>query len=173
MRIDTGYVFWLSVVPPKATHQAKRIVRRGDHAVLADKPELVATRQTLDAAIAQALHGEPVTMLEGPLELELIFAFPLLKSHKAIACDWKPTRPDLDNLAKTVIDALARRGFFRDDAQIVTMKLGKVHNERFGIGVSLEALQPACWITGRATALSEAHGFDSLVSEKREVSEDA
>lgn len=37
----------------------------------------------------------------------------------------KTTRPDLDNLAKVVIDAMTAVGFWRDDSQVVSLSLAK------------------------------------------------
>jgi len=42
---------------------------------------------------------------------------------------WKTTKPDSDNLAKSVIDALVKSGILDDDAQIVWHECGKCESE--------------------------------------------
>jgi crossover junction endodeoxyribonuclease RusA len=47
---------------------------------------------------------------------------------KSTAPEWCPKKPDPDNLAKAVMDALTDCGMWRDDAQIVVLEVTK----RFG-----------------------------------------
>lgn len=42
----------------------------------------------------------------------------------------KTTRPDVDNMAKSVIDCLTKTGVLADDAQITNLSLTKAHNPR-------------------------------------------
>jgi len=79
-------------------------------------------------------HG-PETTLEGPVWLHVAFSFPRPKSHMGTgrnAGKLKPSapvrhvqRPDVDNLAKGVMDAMTQAGVWRDDDQIVRLIVAK------------------------------------------------
>jgi Holliday junction resolvase RusA-like endonuclease len=73
--------------------------------------------------------------LAGPLEMEIIVAFPIPKSaSKKRRQDmlWQremPTRrPDVDNLCKAFMDALGAGVAYRDDAQIVSLAVIKQYS---------------------------------------------
>ena len=53
---------------------------------------------------------------------------------------WKTSKPDCDNLAKIVKDALNKIAY-RDDAQIVELIIQKQYGPIAGLTVSVEALQ--------------------------------
>lgn len=88
-------------------------------------------------AIAQsAMTREP---LETPLAAFLYFRLPIPKSYpkkRIAAClagSEKPTKkPDLDNLAKSVLDAL-NGVIYLDDSQIVSLHMTKVYSQYPGI----------------------------------------
>ena len=65
--------FHVACVPPTTTHQAKRIVRLGRFARLADKPELVAARKTLGVLLTPF---RPKAPLRGPVVLGVVFEWP-------------------------------------------------------------------------------------------------
>lgn len=73
----------------------------------------------------QAHPGEP---LEGPLSCRLVFTLPRPKTRtrktKPNPRYYSTSRPDVDNLAKAVLDALNGL-LFRDDSQIATLMLVK------------------------------------------------
>lgn len=80
-------------------------------------------------------HGEP---LEGGLLLKADFYFPIPKSYtkaqrSAIEDGKLPktTRPDLDNLVKSVTDALNGLAY-QDDSQIIMIKAKKYYTEGKG-----------------------------------------
>ena len=68
----------------------------------------------------------------GPVAVELRFAMPRPKSHTG-AKGLKPTapvahvgKPDVDNLAKLILDQITRSGcVWRDDSQVVSMRSDK------------------------------------------------
>ncbi len=69
----------------------------------------------------------PTTPLEGPLTVRLDLWFPRPKAHfkgktlRADAPTWCEKKPDADNLAKAVLDAMTTLGFWGDDAQVVCL----------------------------------------------------
>ncbi len=61
----------------------------------------------------------------------------LTKSAPAHPCN----KDDLDNLAKAVLDALTQIGMWRDDGQVVSLKLSKAYvTERPGAVVGIEGV---------------------------------
>ena len=85
----------------------------------------------------------PPQPYETPLRVQIMFRFPMRKNEKkalrdreAIPCD---KRPDCDNLAKGLLDAM-QGDFFLDDAQIYDLKITKLYAQRTGIGVTIKAI---------------------------------
>ena len=93
-----------------------------------------------------ARQQAPETPLEGPLAVDIFFAFTVPKSRakKKAQGTYKDTRPDLDNLIKAVLDGLNTAGIWRDDAQIATLSASKVWSDN-----------PRTVVTVRPTALFE------------------
>lgn len=74
----------------------------------------------------------PPGPLQGPLELKLMFLLPIPKSWpkwKRELGGWShDIKPDLDNLAKLVLDAFQRSGaWWRDDSQVCRLGLMKLY----------------------------------------------
>lgn len=99
---------------------------------------------------AEAWKGEIARMVgprepyDGPVGVMLIFAMPRPKSHwakggvpKAGAPKLPTGKPDLDNLAKGVLDALTTMGVWRDDDQVVTLDATKRYDDGFGPGCDI------------------------------------
>jgi Holliday junction resolvase RusA-like endonuclease len=85
--------------------------------------------------------------LQGPVEMTLtaIFLMPAswsIKRRMAPASKWKTSRPDADNLAKIVKDAL-NTIVWRDDAQVVRLVVEKVHGDRPRLEVKIRDLTRA------------------------------
>jgi Holliday junction resolvase RusA-like endonuclease len=131
--------FRLSCIPPKTSHHAKRIVKRGKFSSLADKPELVAAKQTLDSLLLPHQIDEPV---RGPVSLRLVFYWPWLASHpkrtRALGRIPHTSRPDCSNLAKTLEDRLVALRFIEDDNAVVHLQIMKFWGDRPGIHVRIE-----------------------------------
>lgn len=104
-----------------------------------------ATQLELQLLVKQYAPRVPY---EHPLRMQIVYRFPMRKSEKkwkrdrpAIPCD---KRPDADNLAKGLIDAMGKVGFFRDDSQIYDLKITKLYAQRTGIAVSIKEIDEAC-----------------------------
>lgn len=78
-------------------------------------------RAVVALAGSQAMGNEP--LWEGPLFVSLEFFLPRPKSAPK-SREWPSTRPDIDKLARSVLDALTHICWV-DDAQIVTLELRK------------------------------------------------
>lgn len=93
------------------------------------KPQVRRSHQLIAAALGGIPSHELVKM-SGPVHLRMYFVYPLGSKPKRFAGEPKATRPDLDNLGKLVIDAIAKDGrFFADDAQIYRLTLEKWYGE--------------------------------------------
>lgn len=97
-------------------------------------------------AIAQnAMTREP---LETPLVAFLYFRLPIPKSYskkRVAAClagSERPTKkPDLDNLAKSVLDGL-NGVVYLDDAQLVSLHITKVYDHNPGVDIMVREELP-------------------------------
>lgn len=74
--------------------------------------------------------------MKGPLVLEFVAALPVPKSVSKQAraamlsgWDYPAKKPDLDNLAKQLKDAMTRMQFWNDDCQIVCLRADKIYAE--------------------------------------------
>lgn len=67
---------------------------------------------------------QAIKKIEGPVRLDLLFAFAQPKGRKR---QFKISKPDLDNLEKAVMDALTDAGVWCDDAQVVEKHSTKMY----------------------------------------------
>lgn len=81
------------------------------------------------------LRYKPPRPLVGAIRLKIIFYFPVKKPHKH--GEPKITRPDVDNMAKLLIDRCGCCGgggvYWNDDAQISDLRIIKAYAEESGI----------------------------------------
>lgn len=89
--------------------------------------------------------GIPFSPLDGPLEAHISFRFPYLKSTPKLMVQskmsfYKPTRPDLDNLEKAVLDSLTRMKVIVDDSNVVLKTSEKLHCSEPGIYIHIKQL---------------------------------
>jgi len=98
--------------------------------------------------IVLAAAFAPTRPLEGPLSVRLLFGLPIPRSRAAW---WREAamsgavhpcgRPDIDNLAKAVLDALNDSGrWWRDDAQVTTLTVTKCYSETPGTEVTIDVI---------------------------------
>jgi Holliday junction resolvase RusA-like endonuclease len=131
--------FFVPCVPPTANHQRKRIVRIGQFARLADKPELVAAKAMLDSVL---LPHQPHAPVEGPVRLVLEFTWPWRKSEakrtRALGRIPHTTKPDCSNALKTLEDRLVALRFIEDDSRVVDVTVRKFFGDQPGIRVLIE-----------------------------------
>lgn len=133
--------FFLRMVPPKATHHAKRIVKRGNFHSMADKPELVRARGSLQDELRPY---QPPAPIEEAVRLTLEFTWDWLKGtsqrERAKGRIYKTTKPDCTNAAKTLEDCLVQLLFIKDDAQVAELVVRKFLGDNVGIRVVIERL---------------------------------
>jgi Holliday junction resolvase RusA-like endonuclease len=131
--------FHVSCIPPRTSHHHKRIVRIGQFARLADKPELVAAKAMLDSVL---LPHQPHAPVEGPVRLVLEFTWPWRKSEakrtRALGRIPHTSRPDCSNTLKTLEDRLVALRFIEDDSRVVDVTVRKFFGDQPGIRVLIE-----------------------------------
>lgn len=121
--------------PPTQTHQSSlRAYRIGKFCrIVKAKP----SKETLDfhrqLELKMAQHQIGITdspLFDGAVKLTIEFNFAHNKATtkaKQLTKFPKVTRPDLDNMAKTVLDGLTKVGCFKDDSQVSNLTLLKSH----------------------------------------------
>lgn len=133
--------FFLSCVPPKTSHHHKKIVRIGKWTRLADRPELVEAKETLESLL---LPHQPSAPLSGPVCLTLEYTWPWLKGDskrlRALGRVPHDRKPDLDNCSKTFTDRLQALRFIEADAMVVDLRLRKWRGDTPGITVALSTV---------------------------------
>jgi len=102
-----------------------RTVRRKNGTVGTYTP--IETEMWENYVRACAIQHRPQTLLDGPLEMDVTFylARPKYRAKKFTMPDRKP---DLDNCAKSVLDAL-NGVIYKDDSRIVKMTLSKQYGD--------------------------------------------
>ena len=105
-----------------------------------------ANERTLEAWLKDYAPEKP---LDGPLVLEFVAALPcpasVSKRARAamLSGDDMPTKkPDLDNLAKQLKDAMTRMQFWQDDNQVVCLRCEKIYADA---GYWEICVLPAVW----------------------------
>jgi crossover junction endodeoxyribonuclease RusA len=88
--------------------------------------------------------------LTGPVEVEMLFWIRRPKSHygtgrnadtlKPSAPDYAPTRPDLDKLARAVLDAMQAASLLKDDAQVAVLTAQKRYGRTPGLRANVRPL---------------------------------
>ena len=133
---------FLVVGHPKAQPRVKAF-KRGNHAGVYDPG--TADGWKLAVGATARIHWNRVQFI-GPLRLVLGFFMPRPKAHfnkhgdlKPGALTWHESKPDTDNLAKAVMDAMTQLQVWRDDSQVVQLEVSKAYGVRAGCIVILGA----------------------------------
>lgn len=132
---------FIPCLPPTATSQMKGVC------VVNGKPRFFkkkAVQQAENSLWALLQPYAPRKPLDGPLCLTLRFYWPWRKSErksriKAFSVYPIETRPDIENVAKGLLDVMTTLRFWHDDSQISALNIGKAwaDSERAGIDLCL------------------------------------
>lgn len=71
-----------------------------------------------------------------PIRVSLVFVFPPVSSGR----HWKTSAPDIDKLARSVLDALTKASIYKDDARVVHLEANKVHGILSGVNVTVSTI---------------------------------
>ena len=80
-------------------------------------------QQAEDAYMTQLFEFRPQQPLQGAVALHIEFMYSIKDKKKK--GKWKTSKPDVDNVAKLLIDCMTRCGFWVDDSQVVILRLAK------------------------------------------------
>ena len=109
-----------------------------------------AWKRQVALAIAHAVNSSKWALTEAPVAVELRFAMPRPKSHfgakglKPSAPAYHAAKPDVDNLAKLLLDRITRsERIWRDDSQVVSLIVHKFYavGAEQGCSVSISTLE--------------------------------
>jgi Holliday junction resolvase RusA-like endonuclease len=138
--------FFQAAILAKTSHHHKKVVtikkRDGtSFTKLADRPELLSARNQLDTIF---MEHQPERLICGPIRLEIELTWPWNAgdSRKVRARGRIPHagRPDLDNSAKGITDALVRCAYMPQDSAVVELVMRKFRGDRPGIRVVIEQI---------------------------------
>ena len=100
------------------------------------------------AFLALVREQGPVPMFDGALRATMRFTYKRPKSHlraggllRKGAPEAHVSRPDVDNLAKVVLDAL-QGVCYKDDSQIVHLEVTKAYGDEDSVYLTLECASP-------------------------------
>lgn len=106
---------------PSGTAQMKRYDGRSGH--FFKSARLQRTEHEYMMALAPHRPEQPS---KEPIALSIDFRYSV--KSKKLKGTWKTSRPDVDNIAKLLIDCMTKSGFWEDDSQIVRLSLEKSYS---------------------------------------------
>ena len=128
-----------------------RAARRGAGVVMFTPEKTAGYEALVAAAASNAMRAEAGPLFTGPLEAVLEMRIPIpaswSKAHKAAALagiELPTSKPDIDNVAKAILDA-CNCVVFRDDAQVVMLVATKAFSDEPGVRV---VIRECGWIAG-------------------------
>ena len=136
--------FHLAILPPKATHQgSSMIMKRKDGSSFVGRPGNSPGAKAKKSLVQLLMAHAPEKPLEGPLRVSILVVWPWRKSEpkyrKALRAAPHFVKPDLDNYAKLLLDALADAAFFATgDQQVSHLNLSKAWADHPGIHFTIE-----------------------------------
>jgi len=129
--------FFLPLIPPTKTHQEKQVRVVNGKPVFYEPAELEAVRAKLEAHLSKHVPAEKHT---GPVRLITKWCFPRGNRGKHRDGEYKITKPDTDNMVKTLKDVMTKLGYWTDDVQVASEVIEKFWAEVPGIYVRIEEL---------------------------------
>ncbi|TXH59333.1 MAG: RusA family crossover junction endodeoxyribonuclease [Desulfurellales bacterium] len=133
---------------PKGQPRARACIR-GQHAAVYDPGTADAWKFAVRAAAKDAA-GAAFVPFSGPVMLDLDVWIQRPKGHYSAAktggikasAPMMPTgKPDCDNLAKAILDALTNAGIWLDDKQVTHLQVRKIYNTRGGARIVVEGIE--------------------------------
>lgn len=139
-----------------------RIGKMGSHARMFTPAKTVAYEGLIAHAAQIAMAGR--ALMEGPAEVVMVIecqvpaSWSQKKQRQALAGELYPTtKPDCDNVVKAVFDG-CNGVVWRDDVQVVSLRLRKRFSATPAVRVVISAIEPAVTQAGLLPAETEAEG---------------
>jgi Holliday junction resolvase RusA-like endonuclease len=129
---------WLFSVDgtPKGQPRPRAFARKVGGRYVARVFEAGTAEEWKSRVVVAARPYRPQTPIGGPVAVQIEFHIPRPKSRcrKRDPEGFIPcvSRPDIDNLAKAVLDALQQDGWWRDDAQVMYLEVTKHYHPKSG-----------------------------------------
>lgn len=120
----------LPIQPARVTHQSGTRFAQGHS--YKSKP-LKEWEQTLEKELREYVPNQPITQA---IELAVCFAF-RCKSKKQHGQP-KTTKPDTDNMVKTLKDVMTGMGFWEDDALVAVEHVRKIWSREPYIAITVQ-----------------------------------
>ena len=120
--------FFHQCQPPTATAQQRQFFSKGKTALTPAAKKAAATWQ---AIVEPHRPDEPMT---GAIEVSIMLTW---ERKRQVLIESKTTKPDLDNIAKLILDAMTKAGYWVDDAQVSRLQLEKFWGELPGVLVKV------------------------------------
>ena len=127
--------FFMPMLPPTMTHQMKQVRVVKGKPVFYEPAELLAVREKLQCHLSGHVPEHPYT---GAVRLMVKWCFPVTGKHEN--GEYKTSKPDTDNLQKTLKDVMTALHFWKDDALVASEIIEKFWAELPGIYIQIESL---------------------------------
>lgn len=128
--------FFVPMKIPTVTHNDLVVRKRNGISFIGKSEKLKIAEAKWESYLA--IH-KPKMPLDGALSVNMVFCY--LTKTKSKHGHPKDTKPDLDNLAKTVCDAMGRLGWFSSgDQQIADLRITKIWDKVEGLRVEIKPI---------------------------------
>lgn len=137
--MESALQFFLPGPPPTVTDQTRAlgVNRRTGKPYVYQTDQLRQARAALRDALTPHAPSSP---MRGPVRLMVKWCFPVPRTGGHHSGEYKPTRPDTDNLQKALKDEMTRLRFWRDDAQVASEIIEKFWSDVPGIFIRVEEM---------------------------------
>ena len=128
--MTTSFAIWVGGRPrpqPRPRFVKGRVISTVDAGTKAWQQAIRST--------AYMARGEPI---HGAVRLKLVFHMPIKDAKR----HGQPHtgRPDVDNLAKLVMDQLTAAGVWADDAKVASLECSKLYAAKGGVGIEIRTV---------------------------------
>ena len=121
---------------PTKTHNELMPVKRGEGLSIIKTPELLDVEADWEAHLERHVPEAPI---DGAVSVKMTLLYGLPDGKEQF--EPKTTKPDVDNVEKTVYDVMAKLGFFTNDAHVASSLTTKAWGEPQGIYVRIEQIE--------------------------------
>jgi Holliday junction resolvase RusA-like endonuclease len=140
---------------PQGSHRGFTNPKTGRVIITQDNKKTKPWRQDVVAATLNTIATQRWLTLVGPVQVTIVFRLPRIKGHyrtgkyahllRDTAPTHSATKPDVDKLARSTLDALTSAGAFGDDAQVARLTVEKTYaapGQPTGATITLAPLTP-------------------------------